>query len=61
MAIEHMVPARCTLWRFHERFGDELASETCGDLITSIQCRGQRHPALGRRLFAAAHLGIKLR
>lgn len=77
MAIEQVEPARCTLWQFHERFGDELGRESCKELITSIQCHGQRHPALGRRLarapeaaieliyggrrlFAAAQLGVKL-
>ncbi|HEV2268662.1 MAG TPA: ParB/RepB/Spo0J family partition protein [Steroidobacteraceae bacterium] len=77
MAIEQVEPARCTLWQFHERVGDELTGESCKELITSIQRHGQRHPALGRRLarthgatveliyggrrlFAAAQLGIQL-
>lgn len=77
MAIEQVEPARCVLWQFHERFGDELNGESCKELITSIQRHGQRHPALGRRLggapgvsieliyggrrlFAAAQLGVKL-
>jgi ParB/RepB/Spo0J family partition protein len=77
MAIEHVEPARCTLWQFHERFGDELSGESCRELINSIQRHGQRHPTLGRRLtraagskieliyggrrlFAAAQLGVKL-
>ncbi len=77
MAIEQVEPARCVLWQFHERFGDELNRESCRELITSIQRHGQRHPVLGRRLaggrgasieliyggrrlFAAARLGVKL-
>lgn len=77
MAIEHVEPAKCTLWQFHERFGDEPSGESCKELIISIQHHGQRHPALGRRtprtagakieliygarrLFAAAHLDVKL-
>jgi len=77
MAIEQIEPAGCMLWQFHERLGDELSSESCTELISSIQRHGQRHPVLGRRLtrasggrieliygsrrlFAAAHLGIKL-
>lgn len=50
MAIEQVEPARCTVWQFHERFGDELSGESCKELITSIQRHGQRHPALGRWL-----------
>jgi ParB family chromosome partitioning protein len=77
MAIEQVEPARCTLWQFHERFGDELGGESCKELIASVQRHGQRHPVLGRRLapareakieliyggrrlFAAAQLGVKL-
>lgn len=77
MAIEQVEPARCVLWQFHERFGDELNRDSCKELITSIQRHGQRHPVLGRRLsgtsgpaieliyggrrlFAAAQLGVKL-
>lgn len=77
MAIEKVEPAKCTLWQFHERFGDELTDESCKELVGSIQRHGQRHPALGRRvagtpgktveliyggrrLFAAAQLGVKL-
>lgn len=77
MAIEQVEPARCVLWQFHERFGEELNGESCKELITSIQRHGQRHPVLGRRLagapgtsieliyggrrlFAAAQLGVKL-
>lgn len=77
MGIEQVDPARCVLWQFHERFGEELNGESCRELITSIQRHGQRHPALGRRvagargasieliyggrrLFAAARLGVKL-
>lgn len=77
MGIEQVEPARCTLWQFHERLGDELNSGSCKELITSMQRHGQRHPVLGRRLartagakieliyggrrlFAAAQLGVKL-
>lgn len=77
MAIEQVEPARCVLWQFHERFGDELNGESCKELISSIKRHGQRHPVLGRRvpgapgtsieliyggrrLFAAAQLGVKL-
>jgi ParB family chromosome partitioning protein len=77
MAIEQVEPAKCTLWQFHERFGDELSGESCRELIASIQRHGQRHPVLGRRLagtpgkkieliyggrrlLAAAQLGVNL-
>ena len=77
MAIEHVEPAGCTLWQFHERFGDEPNGESCKELIASFQRHGQRHPVLGRRLarasggkieliyggrrlFAAARLGVRL-
>ena len=50
MGIEQVEPAKCTLWQFHQRFGDELTGESCEELVASIQRHGQRHPALGRRL-----------
>lgn len=77
MGIEQVEPARCTLWQFHQRCGDDLSGESCKELIASIRRDGQRHAALGRRLapaptsaieliyggrrlVAAAQLGIKL-
>jgi ParB family transcriptional regulator, chromosome partitioning protein len=54
MAIEQVEPARCVLWQFHQRFGEELNGESCKELITSIQRHGQRHPVLGRK-FAGTH------
>lgn len=77
MGIEQVEPARCTLWQFHQRFGDDLSDESCKELIASIRRHGQRHAVLGRRLalasaapieliyggrrlLAAAELGIKL-
>jgi len=60
VAIEQVEPAKCTLWQFHERFGDELSSQSCGELIASIQRHGQRHPALGRRLAQAPRAKIEL-
>jgi ParB family transcriptional regulator, chromosome partitioning protein len=60
MAIEQVESARCTLWQFHERLGDELSGESCKELITSIQRHGQRHPVLGRRLTAAPGAKIEL-
>jgi ParB family transcriptional regulator, chromosome partitioning protein len=60
MAIELVEPARCTLWQFHERFGDEPSGESCKELITSIQRHGQRHPVLGRRLAQASGAKIEL-
>jgi ParB family chromosome partitioning protein len=50
MGIEQVEPARCTLWLFHERLGDELNDRSCKELIASMQHHGQRHPVLGRRL-----------
>jgi len=60
MAIEHVEPARCTLWQFHERFGDEPTAESCKELISSIQRHGQRHPVLGRKLARAPGAKIEL-
>ena len=60
MAIEQVEPAKCVLWQFHERFGDELNGESCKELITSIQRHGQRHPVLGRRLVGARGASIEL-
>jgi len=60
MAIEQVEPASCTLWQFHERFGDELTDESCKELITSIQRHGQRHPVLGRGLARSRGRKIEL-
>ena len=60
MGIEQVDPARCVLWQFHERFGDELNGESCKDLITSIQRHGQRHPVLGRRIAGTPGASIEL-
>ncbi|HEV2444168.1 MAG TPA: ParB N-terminal domain-containing protein, partial [Steroidobacteraceae bacterium] len=50
MGIEQVDPANCTLWQFHQRFGDELSERSCQDLLTSMHRHGQRHAVLGRRL-----------
>jgi ParB family transcriptional regulator, chromosome partitioning protein len=60
MAIEQVEPARCVLWQFHERFGEELNNESCRELIASIQRHGQRHPVLGRRLAGPRGSSIEL-
>ena len=60
MAIEHVQPAGCVLWQFHERFGDEISRESCKELITSIQRHGQRHPVLGRRVAGTTDRKIEL-
>lgn len=60
MAIEQVEPARCMLWQFHERLGEELNGESCKELIVSIQRHGQRQPVLGRKLSRADGAGIEL-
>lgn len=60
MGTEQVEPARCSLWQFHERLGDEVSVGSCRELITSIQRHGQRHPALGRRVAGAAGVTIEL-
>lgn len=60
MAIEEMEPASCTLWQFHERFGEDLNRGACKELIGSIRRHGQRHPVLGRRLAPASGAAVEL-
>lgn len=60
MAIEQVEPAKCTLWQFHGRIGDELSDEFCKELTTSMQLHGQRHPVLGRRLAPCDGVKIEL-
>lgn len=60
MAIEQVEPANCVLWEFHERFGDEPTDRFCKELITSMRCHGQRHPALGRRIERRGGVAIEL-
>lgn len=60
MAIEQAEPADCTLWQFHQRFGEELSEGSCKDLIASMRRHGQRHPVLGRRAEGRAGAPIEL-
>lgn len=50
MAKEHVEPADCILWQFHQRSWEELSESSCKELIASMRRHGQRHPALGRRV-----------
>lgn len=60
MAIEQVEPAKCTLWQFHERFGDDPSDESCKELIASIARHGQRHPVLGRKIARTPGAKIEL-
>lgn len=50
-AVEQVDPARCRIWREHNRDYSKLNAERCADLIESFKAQGrQEFPAIVRRV-----------
>lgn len=46
-------PFRCRMWSLHDRLTEDVCSAAIRQLTDSIRQHGQKHPVLGRRLYAS--------